>query len=679
MGCTNSKVDIANVFPEMGQASRFNSYLATLPPLFTETHVDKKSFLCTAYVQGDFRSMIFACVDTNANYYEKFVPEEELLKTKDRINVNGSISSWQFLNSMRHAFFNRKVSLEFSEEEDKELICNFNIEFNFTTIGSTSLRIQLNKVTESYERIIKIILYPLFEFYSARLGSEKIHNLEVQIKEYEKKIALLEKDDVDDEEDEEQLLRCCSSSGFDGWICSREETDVPANELQNNNDQEDSNLVGVPADKMLKFLKEIKNKLAVNNAITESEQKSFSQVVDILMNEEQWDIQFSNSIVNEVDMEVIRYLKAKFTMPSTQVRAKKDTEAVSLITASEWNSENIVQSKTRQDILEMFDRVDDWNFDVFTLEKLTGGHVLFITAYTLMVKYDFLNKFHIPEQILINFLKEIEAGYHPNPYHNAMHASDVLQVVHYTIVKGGLAEILSDEETMSVLFSAIIHDYDHPGYNNAFLANTKSYLATLYNDRSILENHHAAQTFALMKSPQFNIFCGMTTEQRKEVRETVIDIVLATDMGRHAKILSKFKGKVENGIDLKKKEDIRLILQIVIKVADINNTSRPTWLYLKWAKRIVDEFYQQGDRERELEMPVTPLMDRTKASMSKGQIAFANFLVIPMFQSFVQLFPKMKFLLNYVEDNKRYWEHHETIEEEYLIPRASDARHELLM
>lgn len=81
MGCTNSKVDVANDFPEMGQASRFNSYLAILPPLFTETHVDKESFLCTAYVQGDFRSMIFACVDTNANYYEKYVPEEELLKT----------------------------------------------------------------------------------------------------------------------------------------------------------------------------------------------------------------------------------------------------------------------------------------------------------------------------------------------------------------------------------------------------------------------------------------------------------------------------------------------------------------------------------------------------------------------------------------------------------------------
>ncbi len=213
-------------------------------------------------------------------------------------------------------------------------------------------------------------------------------------------------------------------------------------------------------------------------------------------------------------------------------------------------------------------RVD--KLDVFAIDEYTNGHDLFVTAYTLMVKYDFVNKFNIPEQVLINFLKEVESGYHPNPYHNSMHAADVLQVVHYTIAKGGASEFLKDEEIFSVLLSAIIHDYDHPGLNNAFLVNAKSYLATLYNDRSFLENHHSAQSFELMKSPQFNIFSGLSGEKRKEIRDTIIDVVLATDMGRHAKLVAKFKGKLENGINYKKKEDIRLILQIIIKVADVN-------------------------------------------------------------------------------------------------------------
>ena len=111
----------------------------------------------------------------------------------------------------------------------------------------------------------------------------------------------------------------------------------------------------------------------------------------------------------------------------------------------------------------------------------------------------------------------------------------------------------------------------------------------------------------------------------------------------------------------------------------MNNTSRPTHLYLKWAQRIVDEFYLQGDKERELELPVTPLMDRTKANMGKGQIAFVNYLVIPMFQSFSKMLPQMKFILNYLEDTKKYWEEHEAVEPEFLVRRDTDVRHELNM
>ncbi len=87
MGCGNSKLDVAkgqdSVIPEMAQSTgaRFNSYLATLPPLFCQALMGKTQYLCTAHVPSDFRSMVFACVDSNANYFEKFVLEEELIKT----------------------------------------------------------------------------------------------------------------------------------------------------------------------------------------------------------------------------------------------------------------------------------------------------------------------------------------------------------------------------------------------------------------------------------------------------------------------------------------------------------------------------------------------------------------------------------------------------------------------
>ena len=42
--------------------------------------------------------------------------------------------------------------------------------------------------------------------------------------------------------------------------------------------------------------------------------------------------------------------------------------------------------------------------------------------------------------VLDNFLQRVEKGYkiHDNPYHNATHAADVTQTVHYIIMSAGL-------------------------------------------------------------------------------------------------------------------------------------------------------------------------------------------------------------------------------------------------
>lgn len=45
----------------------------------------------------------------------------------------------------------------------------------------------------------------------------------------------------------------------------------------------------------------------------------------------------------------------------------------------------------------------------------------------------------------------------------------------------------------------MVHDIDHPGFNNVFLVNTRNKLAMRYNDRSIIENHSIALAFDLMQ------------------------------------------------------------------------------------------------------------------------------------------------------------------------------------
>lgn len=48
------------------------------------------------------------------------------------------------------------------------------------------------------------------------------------------------------------------------------------------------------------------------------------------------------------------------------------------------------------------------------------------------------------------------------------------------------------------------HDFDHRGTNNNFLINSKQPLAILYNDKSVLENHHAAASMFVMQLSRCN-------------------------------------------------------------------------------------------------------------------------------------------------------------------------------
>ena len=46
--------------------------------------------------------------------------------------------------------------------------------------------------------------------------------------------------------------------------------------------------------------------------------------------------------------------------------------------------------------------------------------------------------------------------------------------------------LLRREEVLALLLSAVGHDLNHPGVNNALLVNSRHPLAVLYNDISVL-------------------------------------------------------------------------------------------------------------------------------------------------------------------------------------------------
>ncbi|GAX76727.1 hypothetical protein CEUSTIGMA_g4174.t1 [Chlamydomonas eustigma] len=95
-------------------------------------------------------------------------------------------------------------------------------------------------------------------------------------------------------------------------------------------------------------------------------------------------------------------------------------------------------------------------------------------------------------------------------------------------------------------------------------------------------------------------------------------------------------------------------LQVALKIADVSSIFRPFNVALRSIHGLEEEFFRQGDKERELGMPLTPLFDRTKAGVSKAQKGFIDFIAMPLLKSFVHVFPEcqpllLELKLNYVE------------------------------
>lgn len=71
---------------------------------------------------------------------------------------------------------------------------------------------------------------------------------------------------------------------------------------------------------------------------------------------------------------------------------------------------------------------------------------------------------------------------------------------------------ISEETYFSLIIACSGHDVDHPGHNNLFEIKNWSVLATIYNDKSVLENHHVATLFKIASNWEAGIFDDLTKD-----------------------------------------------------------------------------------------------------------------------------------------------------------------------
>ncbi|XP_015520224.1 calcium/calmodulin-dependent 3',5'-cyclic nucleotide phosphodiesterase 1 isoform X7 [Neodiprion lecontei] len=284
-----------------------------------------------------------------------------------------------------------------------------------------------------------------------------------------------------------------------------------------------------------------------------------------------------------------------------------------------------------EEVVGVLKTLDDWSFDVFSLSDAASGAPIRYLGYDLLNRYGMIHKFKVPPSVLESFLVRIEEGYcrHRNPYHNNLHAADVAQTMHYVLCQTGLMNWLTDLEIFATLVAAIIHDFEHTGTTNNFHVMSGSDTALLYNDRAVLENHHISASFRILREDDCNILQNFSREEFREFRSLVIDMVLATDMSFHFQQLKNMKNLLsltEPTVDKSK------AVSLVLHCCDISHPAKRWDLHHKWTMQLLEEFFRQGDKERALGLPFSPLCDRNNTLVAESQIGFIEFIVEPSMQ-----------------------------------------------
>lgn len=210
---------------------------------------------------------------------------------------------------------------------------------------------------------------------------------------------------------------------------------------------------------------------------------------------------------------------------------------------------------------------------------------------------------------------------------------------------------------MAYTLAGACHDFDHPGFSNLYLVETKDEIALRYNDQSVLENHHIASTFGILAERDCDIFKSLSHAQFKRVRKTMVNAVLATDMASHFNKLGRFKSQVLSESFVATNEDNKtLCCEWLFHLADISNSSKPFEICERWTVLLFVEFFNQGDQERSRGFNVSMFMDRYTTNIAQSQVGFIDFIMKPSYEAACILLPALNRNKEALETNRGEWE-----------------------
>jgi class 3 adenylate cyclase len=311
------------------------------------------------------------------------------------------------------------------------------------------------------------------------------------------------------------------------------------------------------------------------------------------------------------------------------------------------------------------------------------------------------SKLQDPDQVVLppavdsqlrDFVATIAAMYEDHPFHCFEHANHVTMSVSKLfsriVTKDNAAERMSMSKQMkktanssnledinfgitsdpltefALVFSALIHDVEHPGYSNAQLAKEDAPLVKKYGKKSVAEQNSVDIAWILLMKPAYKDLrsCIYSTKAELDLfRQLVVNLVIATDImdkdsfnernKRWEKSFKTVKTSTKNdGNSCNRKAT--LVLEHLMQASDVSHYMQHWNVYIKWNRRLFQEVYESykfGGHGRK----------DPSSFWYQSELAFFDDVVIPLANKLKEcraFGDDAEEYLNYAKANRRDWQ-----------------------
>ncbi|XP_031631374.1 probable 3',5'-cyclic phosphodiesterase pde-5 isoform X2 [Contarinia nasturtii] len=342
--------------------------------------------------------------------------------------------------------------------------------------------------------------------------------------------------------------------------------------------------------------------------------------------------------------------------------AQKYRVALEVLSYHNTASDEEVKECLESGIPETIVDIDNYHFNPFAFDDFVKA------KYTIFMFTDLFGLHRFDQMSLCRFTLTIKKNYRRVPYHNWTHGFSVANTM-YTVIKrseGAFRPI----ERLALFIGSLCHDLDHRGKNNKFMLDTESPLAAIYST-STMEHHHFNQTVTILQQEGHNIFAKLNSNEYKQVLGLIKHCILATDLALF------FPNKAKLSILMEEEKfswsilEHRMLMQAISMTAsDLSASTKPWDIQVQTVRVIFEEFYQQGDAERERGRIPISMMDRNQPDQqAASQVGFLTGICIPCYTLLYRLIPETKPLLDMCQRNLNKWK---SIAEEVVAKKGGN-------